>query len=97
MGAGSKWVYDLDKGYYVMNHERKPKVVTMEVGKSGDYPNGKLTDKDEGGLVYKVGRYKDTVIMEFGTPVKWLGLPPENARELAQVLIKHADAIEGGD
>lgn len=34
------------------------------------------------------------VILDFGTPVAWVGMPPGAARELAASLIKHAAMID---
>jgi len=36
----------------------------------------------------------DTVLMFFSTPVEWLGFGPADARNLAQLLIDHAEQAE---
>jgi hypothetical protein len=64
-------------------------------GPTGDYPRGKIDDTDEGGLQIAVGAYKDVVRVDFGKPTAWVGLPPEQAFELARLLTKHAAEIRG--
>lgn len=63
-------------------------------GPSTRYPDGKLNDADEGELQIKIGtdELKTVVIIELGKPVAWIGMPPQQAVELAQTLIKHARA-----
>lgn len=34
------------------------------------------------------------VLIQFGSLISWLGLPPKEARELATLLEHHANAIE---
>lgn len=66
-------------------HERMKKIF-------GEYPDGKLNDEDEGAIVYAIGHEKGRVILQFPKPVKWMGATPEQALEMAQALIKHAQA-----
>ena len=67
-----------------------------DLGKTGKYPEGKLNKDDEGELRMGVAVHKGNVIIEFGTPVHWLGLPPFEARALGEMLIKKANEIEHG-
>jgi len=67
------------------------------LGKTGQHPRGRLTPTDEGGIRMAVGSRDGVVVLDFGTPVAWVGLPPSEARQLAASLMKHADAIDGGD
>lgn len=66
-----------------------------EMGATSRHPQGRLTDDDEGEL--KMGVAHDTldglVKINFGKPVAWLGLPPENAIALAETILKHARAL----
>lgn len=61
-------------------------------GATGDFPQGQLSDDDQGGI--KIGIAYDKldgiVRIEFGKPVAWLGLPPPEAIELAKHLLRHA-------
>jgi hypothetical protein len=60
-----------------------------------EYPHGRVGADDDGALSYAVGPDPNGEIIriEFGKPVEWIGLPPREAIELAQSLIKHARAI----
>ncbi len=63
-----------------------------EFGASGKFPQGKLEDSDEGELRMGVAydKLNGVVRVEFGKPVAWLGLPPPEARRLAQMLLDAA-------
>ena len=65
------------------------------LGATEKFPEGKLTPHDEGELRFAVGAKDGNVIIEFGTSVRWFGLPPAVARQLATALIKRANLIEG--
>lgn len=60
------------------------------LGATGNFPNGKLSDNDEGELQFAVFKKDETIIIEFGKAVKTLGLTPEQAIEIAKALCKHA-------
>ena len=62
-------------------------------GATGRFPRGKLNETDEGELQLSITVDQGTVIVAFGTPVTWIGLTPQNARDFAQVLLKRADEI----
>jgi len=67
---------------------------TGPFGPTGDYPHGKLDKTDEGGLVMGVTAYQDNVRVDFGKPVAWFAVPPEQALALASLIVKHAMAIK---
>lgn len=61
-------------------------------GATGSFPQGHLSDDDQGGLRMAVAydKLNGIVRVEFGKPVAWLGLPPDNAVQLANLLLRHA-------
>lgn len=63
------------------------------VGALGTFSQGKINDDDEGDIRMAVAYdpIDGIVRVEFGKPVAWLGLPPDQARGLATLLWKHAD------
>lgn len=62
------------------------------LGPTGDYPHGKLGRDDEGGLNIGITNRDGAVVVHFGTPVAWFGMPPEQAIEFAKTIMKHAGA-----
>lgn len=67
------------------------------LGATGDHPEGKLNEDDEGGLRFAVGHQDGNVILDFGKAVVWVGLPPDTADQIADMLKKHAQAIREGE
>lgn len=59
-------------------------------GAIGAYPEGKLTSFDEGSIQFAVGGQDGKVVMDFGTPVRWMGMTPQQAADLASQLMKWA-------
>lgn len=68
------------------------------VGATGEFPQGKLNDSDEGALKLAVAydKLNGVVRVDFGKPVTWLGLPPPEARALALLLLDHAGKFSHG-
>ena len=60
------------------------------IGATGLYPEGKLTKHDEGGIQFAVKNHDGKVIMDFGKPVHWVGMNPQDACDLAATLIRQA-------
>lgn len=63
----------------------------------GEYPDGKLSNDDEGAIAMAVTHVSGRVKLQFPKPVAWLGLRPEEAIGLAQLLIDHAKAAAPRD
>lgn len=70
-----------------MSEENKP-------GATGQFPKGKLNDEDEGELKLGVTVHDNTLIIHFGTPVTWLGLPKEDAQAFIEALQKHVNILK---
>lgn len=68
--------------------------LAQQLGATGNFPGGQLTSTDEGELALGVTAYKGKVVMQFGKPIAWLGMSPEQARALALLLRQHANQIE---
>lgn len=66
----------------------------MELGATGKFPRGKITENDEGELKIAIGVKDNTIIVDFGKQVCWLGLDKQSALELANILIKHANSMK---
>jgi hypothetical protein len=63
-------------------------------GATGKFPEGKLVPNDEGEVRLIVGHFRDKVIVDFGTPVKWFAMEPEQAIELAKHIRKNAEKAQ---
>lgn len=63
------------------------------LGATGEFPQGKLADDDEGEIRFAVAADKNAgkVIIDFGSPVTWVGMDPEQASQLGDTLRKKAD------
>jgi hypothetical protein len=56
---------------------------------AGQFPDGRLTDRDEGTLVFGVTTLGEKVIIAFGQSATWIGMTGDQAIELGTTLIEH--------
>lgn len=65
-------------------------------GATGKFPRGKVRGReDEGEIQFGISDKDGEVILDFGKPVAWLGIPPDQVRSLCRALLKRADRCEG--
>ncbi len=62
-------------------------------GALGDFPEGQLTKTDEGAIQFSVIEKDGKVVLDFGTPVVWVGMNPQQAADLASLILKRARAV----
>lgn len=62
-------------------------------GALGDFPEGALTKTDEGAIQFAIGEKDGKVVIDFGTPVHWLGMSPQQAADFASTLLKRAREV----
>ena len=55
------------------------------------YPEGKLNETDEGALTLLLSVEGNCVRVDFPKPVHWFALPPDQAIQLAHLMIAHAE------
>jgi len=67
------------------------------LGATGNFPDGKLTDNDEGEIRFAVAILKGKVVINFGEPITSLGMSRVQARKLGQLLIRIAAPKEAGN
>lgn len=78
-----------------MSDEDDDKKIGVNLGATGKFPEGKIAPADEGETRFAVGARRDgIVILNFGSPVSWLGMDVVRARMLATSLRKQADRAE---
>ncbi len=59
------------------------------------WSDGRLGPHDDGDLAFTIGPHpeQELVVIDFGKQVEFIAMPPQEAIELAQMLIKHARAM----
>ncbi len=65
------------------------------LGATGKYPEGALTEDDEGELRVGVTVADGKVVLAFGKPIDWIGFGAEQARDIAQTLLNRAQECDG--
>lgn len=58
------------------------------------YPRGKLSHDDEGELAVRVGITGNTIVIDFGKHVDWIGFGYEGAVAFANVILENAAKIK---
>lgn len=61
------------------------------LGATGNFPDGKLNENDEGEIMVGITSAEDRVILNFGKPVHWIGFTKDQAKQIAESLLKHAN------
>jgi len=69
----------------------------LNLGPTGEYPEGMLTPQDQGELRMGVSAYKGKVILAFGKEIAHLGLTSEGAKDLGHLLIEQANGLSKPD
>ena len=64
-----------------------------DAGATNNFPDGKLTETDEGEIKFAITAIEDRVVLNFGTPVHWIGFTRAQALAIANSLTKHAASI----
>jgi hypothetical protein len=66
------------------------------IGPTGEYPDGNISDGDEGGLnaAVIVDRDNQRVVMDFGKGVAWVAMTKDDALGLARVLVSKAILLD---
>lgn len=67
----------------------------MKLGATGEYPQGKLSEKDEAELAIAVAADKTIgkIMLQFGKPVAWIGMNAIQARAIGEMLILKANEL----
>lgn len=65
-----------------------------DLGSTNNFPEGKLTENDEGEIKLAVGITNGKIIMNFGEPVSWIGFNADQAIDIAIALLSQAAKIK---
>lgn len=63
----------------------------LKLGATGAFPDGKMNQHDEGELRFAISNANGEVRIDFGKPVRWISLSANQAKELAAVIMQHAN------
>lgn len=72
---------------------RKLLDATNFIGATGQFPEGQISVDDEGGIQFTLKPENGKLIIDFGKPIQWVGLTPQDACDLAGSLVKLARGI----
>lgn len=61
------------------------------IGATGTYPEGRFGEGDTGGIQFAIGSRQGRVVLDFGTPTYWVSMCPEQAREIACMILEAAE------
>ena len=67
--------------------------IKAKVGPTGEFPEGKLNENDDGELAVGMTIDNGKVVMLFGTPITWIAFSPEQAIEFANQIIEKAKEV----
>lgn len=65
----------------------------VKVGPTGRFPDGKLSEHDNGEIAIAIGSEKGCVCLEFGVHIRSLGMTPEQALQMSECIAGHARRI----
>lgn len=71
--------------------------LSQKFGATGRFPDGRLTEHDEGEIIFGVTHYKGKIVFNFGKPVASLGMSIQQARNLRAEIQRHIKAIRSGE
>lgn len=66
----------------------------LGLGSTGNYPDGKISEYDDGELRFAILSKNKNVMIVFGKPVEWLEFSKDKAKELVVGLIKQIELCE---
>jgi hypothetical protein len=79
-----------------LDENMKQESLEMMLGPTGRFPLGKLSKQDEGEIKIAIAadHNNDKVLMNFGTPVSWMGLTADQAIDISNSLRDKAIEIK---
>lgn len=65
----------------------------LNLGATGKYPQGKISENDEGELKVGITTVNNKIVVSFGKSVTWIGMTKEEALGLAEILTERANKL----
>ena len=70
---------------------------SMKLGATGDFPQGKISRDDKGGIRIAILSKGGQVYLDFGDePILWFAMDPASAEEMAELLMEYAERARRG-
>ncbi len=85
--------FDKDEGRRFEELKRAMMDTSSFRGAIGAFPQGKLTKQDEGSIQFAIGEKDGKVVLDFGTPVAWIGMTPQEACDIASALFRRSREV----
>lgn len=86
----------LPKDFFTKADAAKSELAQLLAGPTGKFPQGKLTENDEGELTIAIGHKDGKIVLDFGTPTAWVGFDADQADQIADALRAHAKQVRLG-
>lgn len=64
-----------------------------DFGATGQFPDGKITGDDEGEIKFGITTTGNSVVMNFGKKIMWVGFTKEQAKEIGELLIEKSKGL----
>lgn len=77
----------------LLNEIKVDPAPTGELGPTGHFPDGKLADNDEGGIQFGITTIGGRVVIDFGKPIRTIGLTRDESVRLANYLFEKARTL----
>ena len=74
---------DLEMEQKIREENEKLRDIFEQLGATGEFPGGKLTESDKGEIKFAISFQDGKVILNFGDPVAWIGMDKAQAKDLA--------------
>lgn len=85
--------FDKDEGRRFEQMKRAMMDTSSFRGAVGAFPQGQLTKQDEGLIQFAIGEKDGKVVLDFGAPVAWIGMTPQEAADIATALFRRAREV----
>ena len=66
---------------------------TEDIGATGEFPNGKINEDDQGQIKIGITTEDRKIIVAFGKPVEWIGFTRDEAISLCNSIMERAFKI----
>lgn len=78
--------------HHANNPEQERELHEMMKKLAGEFPDGRLNERDQGAVAVAIGHEKGRVTMQFPKNLNWIGFTADQAMDIASSLIEHARA-----